>query len=265
MSLIKRIKENAIDGAPGGSSGTLNYSIGYGTPSGGNNTQNSDKFSSSDKTVNHMNNESSQSMATGKLPERPDRKSSSGAPIHPGDMTKQGDEQPGDNPKKPNTVSFDGGGEIPDDNTSTLDPDTQNNDTTDPDPDNKPMDPTKGLDKEVDKIFTKKITPTPDEILSALQWEMTQMVKKDKYIAKSIVLRNLKDDPKYYARLNMLNIDDDKMKVDENTTYSKTKAVLDKMISDRKTKNRPVQNSTEINSIFRELWDKRHHFKSKKS
>lgn len=277
LNMAKIIHENSFEGSPSGVSGTLNYSTGYGTPGGGNNSQSSDKFSSSDKTVNHMNNDSSGSRVTGALPERPDRKSafperskrrsSSGAPIHPADMVKQGNDQPGEDPESPNTVPFSSGGEIPDDNTSTTDPDTKaHNDTTDPDPENKPIDPTKGMDKQIDKLFTKKVTPTPDEILSALQWEMNQMVKKDKYIAKQIVLKNLKEDPKYYVRLNMLNIDDDKMKVDESkkTTFDKTKSLLDQMISDRKHRSRPVQNSTEINTIFEDLWTKRHGNKNRK-
>ena len=305
------LSENSFEAGTAGSAGSINYSTGWGTPAGGNTSQSPDKFKSSNSSTQNAGHYKDNIEETGsRMPERPDRKSSSGAPIHPGDMTKQGDEQPGDDPSKPNTVPFDSGGQITDDNASTTDPDTNNNNNTFEDPNDeytaddeeyypdgkpaetpdskkgeplgrsgdvspggkyqnatadKPIDPTKGLDKQVDKIFTKKITPTPDDILSALQWEMTQMVKKDKYIAKQIVLRNLKTDPKYYTRLNMLNIDDDKMKVDENTTFSKTKAVLDQMISDRKTKSRPVQNSAEINTIFDELWNKRHNFNSKKS
>lgn len=277
LDMAKIIRENSFEGGAGGSSGTLNYSTGYGTPGGGNNSQSSDKFSNNVKTINHMNNESSSSMVTGQLPERPDRKSafpeksqrksSSGSPIHPGDMPKQGNDQPGEDPETPNTVEFGGTSELPDDNTSTTDPDTKaHNDTTDPDPDNKPLDPTKGFDNQVNKIFTKKVTPTPDEILSALQWEMNQMVKKDKYIAKQMVLKNLKSDPKYYARLNMLNIDDDKMKVDESkkTTTEKTKAVLDQMISDRKNRAKPIQNFNEINTIFDDLRNKRYGDKNRK-
>ena len=260
-----KLRENNFEPAVGGSLGTSNYSVGYGTPGGGNNVQSSDKFSSNDKTVNHMNNESSQSMLTGRLPERPDRKSSSGSPIHPAVMSDKGDfeqSSPVGDDDSPNTVEFDGTTELPDDNTSTLDPDTKNNDTTDPDPENKPIDPTKGLGKQVDTLFKKKITPSPDEVLAALQYEMNQMVKKDKYIAKQIVLKNLKSDPKYYSRLNMLNIDDDKMKVDESkkTTFDKTKSLLDQMIADRK-KTKPIQNIEEINGIFTELWNKRHGFK----
>ena len=77
--------------------------------------------------------------------------------------------------------------------------------------------------------------------MSALQYELSIMVKKDKAIAKQIVLKNMKDDPHYYSRLNMLNIDDEKMKVDEgkkDTTFSKTKVVLDEMIEKEKEQTR---------------------------
>ena len=62
--------------------------------------------------------------------------------------------------------------------------------------------------------------------MSALQYELSNMVKKDKTIAKQTVLKNLKTDPHYYSRLNMLNIDDKKMKVDEETLFLKQKLFL---------------------------------------
>ena len=63
------------------------------------------------------------------------------------------------------------------------------------------------------------------------------------------------------------NIDDDKMKVDEmneskqtklvdQSTFDKTKAVLDEMIAARQ-KNVAVANTPEINQIFKDLTDKR--------
>ena len=63
--------------------------------------------------------------------------------------------------------------------------------------------------------------------MSALQYELSNMTKKDKTIAKQQVLKNMKQDPHYYSRLNMLNIDDEKMKVDES--YGMT----DKIFKDR--------------------------------
>jgi hypothetical protein len=93
------------------------------------------------------------------------------------------------------------------------------------------------------------------------------MVKKDKTIAKQIVLKNMRGDPHYYSNLDMLNIDDDKMKVDEavvkeqtklvdQSTFEKTKALLDSMVADRQKKI-AVANTPEINKIFKDLTDRR--------
>ena len=291
--LFRRIGENSFEAGGYGSTGTINYSTGYGTPAGGNVMQNPDKFKSSNSSTQNSGHESD-SEDTGsifKMPDKPDRKSSSGAPIHPASFQDKGnfeDSEPKGSEDKPNTVSFgDGGKSLPDDNNSDTgypgtgdtdgdepksSPPTNDNQSEVPgkDDETKPggiyqnavpnksvKAPDKEFNKDVDQLFTKKITPTPDEILSALQYELNQMVKKDKHIAKATVLKNLKQDPKYYSRLDMLNIDDDKMKVDEST-ISKTKAVLDQMISERQQR-RPVENSPEITDIFKELWDKRHH------
>jgi hypothetical protein len=257
MSQIYRIKENAIEASPGGSSGTLNYSVGYGTPAGGNVSQNPDKFGARDlnKAPAHGENQDTGSMIE-KLPNRLDkkRKSSSGAPIHPAEMSDQGSfekSSPSGDPETPNTIPFGSGGQLPKSGRSVTDfpghgdsdgEDYYPNGTSPGDASNdnqsevpgKEDDTSKGgeyqnavadkdanpnnreYDKDVDQIFKKKVTPTPDELMSALQYELNQMVKKDKYIAKATVLKNFKDDPKYYSRLNMLNIDDDKMKVDES-------------------------------------------------
>ena len=121
----------------------------------------------------------------------------------------------------------------------------------------KPLDPNKQYDSQVDQLFKgKKQTPSPDEIMSALQYELSKMVKKDKAIAKQQVLKNLKTNPHYYSRLDMLNIDDKDMKVDENSTFEKTKAVLDEMIATRK-KNVAVANTPEITEIFKDLTNRR--------
>jgi hypothetical protein len=61
-------------------------------------------------------------------------------------------------------------------------------------------------DKDVDEI---KYKVTPDEVLAGLQYELKKMVFKRKDLAKELVVRNLKEDNKYYSKLHMLNIDDD--------------------------------------------------------
>jgi hypothetical protein len=273
------IQENNFEASPGGSSGTLNYSVGYGTtPGGGNNSQNPDKFGAggSNKSSGHGDNENTSSVLS-TFPENRNkkRKSSSGAPIHPGEMSDQGSfekSSPSGDPESPNTVPFSSGGKLPQSGKSVVDfpghgdsdgedyypnetppgdsekeddfypegeptgDDTNPNQSEVPGKSgdvspggkyqnavaNKDVNPdNKEFDKDVDQMFKKKITPTPDELMSALQYELNQMVKKDKYVAKSIVLKNLKQDPKYYSRLDMLNIDDDKMKVDESFGSSK--------------------------------------------
>ena len=54
-----------------------------------------------------------------------------------------------------------------------------------------------------------KYKVTPDEVLAGLQYELKKMVFKRKDLAKELVVRNLKEDSKYYSKLHMLNIDDD--------------------------------------------------------
>lgn len=63
----------------------------------------------------------------------------------------------------------------------------------------------------VDKIYSKEITPSPDEVMTGLKYELQNMIKKDKAKAKQIVLNNLQQDPHYYGKLKMLNIDDKEM------------------------------------------------------
>lgn len=67
------------------------------------------------------------------------------------------------------------------------------------------------LDIDVDQIYSKGITPSPDEVMTGLKYEMQNMIKKDKARAKEIVLGNLKQDPHYYGKLHMWNIDDKDM------------------------------------------------------
>lgn len=66
-------------------------------------------------------------------------------------------------------------------------------------------------DGKVDQIYSKKVTPSPDEVMTGLKYELQNMIKKDKGRAKEIVLDNLKKDPHYYGKLGMLNIDDKEM------------------------------------------------------
>ena len=218
MAKNRIVKENSFEGSPGGGSGTLNYQTGYGTPGGGNYSQNPSHFASSDKTTDHFQPNTASGSAVPQTPDRPDavspKRASMGAETSPAGKADQLAAQ-------------------------------------------KPLNPDQQFDPQVDQLFQKKQTPSPDELMSALQYELGRMVKNDKTIAKETFIKNLKQDPHYYSRLDMLNIDDEKMKVDENSsTFDKTKAVLDEMIAARQ-KNVAVANTPEINQIFKDLTEKR--------
>jgi hypothetical protein len=66
-------------------------------------------------------------------------------------------------------------------------------------------------DQQVNALFSKKETPTPDEIVTGIKYELGQQIKKDKAMAKDTVLKNLRKDPKFYTSLKMMNIDDKSM------------------------------------------------------
>lgn len=127
----------------------------------------------------------------------------------------------------------------------------------------KPLAPDQQFEPQVNRLFKKNITPSPDEILQGLQYELGNMIQKDKVVAKQTVLKNLKQDPTYYSRLGMLNIDDKNMKVDEakQSTFTKTKNLLEQMIAaKKKSVMAPPPNTDEI---MKGLWEKRHGYKGK--
>jgi len=109
------------------------------------------------------------------------------------------------------------------------------------------------LQKDVDQIFQKKDTPSPDEVASALQFELGRMITKDKAQAKSIVLNNLKDDPHFYSNLHMLNIDDKKMKVDE-IVRGANKGEIAKIFQEiAETRSQKYEVKPEIASVIRDM------------
>jgi len=249
------VKENTFDGAPGGGSGTLNYQTGYGTSGGGNVSQNPSKFTSSEKTVDHFNNNVSTGSTLSPQPERIKDLANKPASHVGGNMGKD---------QKKSTGEEYGGGIFPKNDREsssggTISPAAM----ADKAASLKPMNPDQIYEPQVNQLFKKKVTPSPDEILSAMQYEMGNMVKKDKHIAKQIVLKNLRADPQYYSRLGMLNIDDKKMKVDESkdSTFQKTKNLLDQMIFEKKKKIGVADPN--LDEILNGLWQKRHGYRAK--
>lgn len=95
-------------------------------------------------------------------------------------------------------------------------------------------------------IFCQRVTPTPDEIVSGINYELGQQIKKDKTIAKELVLKNLRKDPKYYSELKMLNIDDDSMVNNMNEAQHP---------NDRPLREKVEAKTTETKKIFEDLAD----------
>ena len=100
------------------------------------------------------------------------------------------------------------------------------------------------IEQDINAIYSKKDTPTPDEIVSGIKYEMGQQIKKDKRIAKEQVLDNLKKDPHYYGKLKMLNIDDKSM-VDNMTE--------EKHPNDSPARTKITPNIEETKKIFAEM------------
>jgi hypothetical protein len=118
------------------------------------------------------------------------------------------------------------------------------------------------LSNDIDTLFTKKETPTPDEIMAGMQFELGKMIKKDKRVAKQTVITNLKQNPRFYSELGSLNMDDKKMVVKENymkngVNIAVTKGILDQMIADKKGKREEMKMNDAIQDILKEKRDKK--------
>ena len=104
---------------------------------------------------------------------------------------------------------------------------------------------TGSLSQDVNAVFAKKPTPTPDEVAAGVKYELGQQIKKDKFEAKKLVMMNLRKDPKFYSGLKMLNIDDDSM---VNNMSEKLKHPNDKPLNEKITVN-----MDEAKKIFAEM------------
>lgn len=99
--------------------------------------------------------------------------------------------------------------------------------------------------KDINAIYSKKNTPSVDEIVTGIKYELGQQIKKNKQEAKQCVLDNLKKDPQFYSNLKMLNIDDKSMV--DNMTESKQHP------NDMPAKLKVTPNIEETKKIFTEL------------
>lgn len=116
-------------------------------------------------------------------------------------------------------------------------------------PDTQVSDNSGSLDKDVEQLFKDREKPTIDDVMAGIQYELQNMTKKDKRIAKERVIDNMKKfGPKYYTKLHMLNIDD----TDMTPQIKERVKLLDKMISEKKEKRAEFKINDAIENILRE-------------
>jgi len=128
---------------------------------------------------------------------------------------------------------------------------------------------TGSVEKDINGIFSKKQTPTPDEIIAGIKYELGRQNKKDKCKAKEEVMQNLKINPRHYTDLKMLNIDDKSMtdnmnenkhpndapaKIKISSNIDETKKIFTELAHGRD--NKYVVNF-EICSVMKRMWEQK--------
>lgn len=121
------------------------------------------------------------------------------------------------------------------------------------------------FDAEVDRIYARNSTPSPDEVISGLNYELNRMIKKNKTRAKEIVLNNLLQDPHYYGKLKMLNINDKEMMdtnqlppTDPEDKMTETIKILDAMMESRMKKTETPKSYLDAINDTREKKNKKY-------
>jgi len=103
---------------------------------------------------------------------------------------------------------------------------------------------TGSISNDINALYAKKDTPTPDDIVCGIKYELGKQLKKDKAEAKKEVLKNLRKDPHFYNELKMLNITDQDMV--NNMTENKHP-------NDSPARTKIVSNIDETKKIFAEM------------
>jgi len=101
------------------------------------------------------------------------------------------------------------------------------------------------MERDLGAIYAKKDTPTPDEVICGIKYEMGQQNKKDKQKAKELVLSNLRKDPHFYGGMKMMGVDDESMV--KNMQESKQHP------NDRPAQLKLTPNVDETKKIFAEM------------
>jgi hypothetical protein len=116
-------------------------------------------------------------------------------------------------------------------------------------PDTHVNDDSGSFDGDVEQLFKDKDKPTIDDVMAGMQYELQNMIRKDKRVAKERVIDNMKKfGPKYYTKLHMLNIDDTDMTPEMKERVN----VLNRMVAEKQKKRKDLQLNDAIQDILRE-------------
>lgn len=125
-----------------------------------------------------------------------------------------------------------------------------NKDTTGQ-PDTQVGDTSGSFDKDIDRLFKNKEKPTLDDVMCGIQYELQNMIKKDKRIAKERVIDNLKKyGAKFYTKLGMMNINDKDM--DVSPVMQERINVLNQMVSEKQARRVDLKLNDAIQDILKE-------------
>lgn len=111
------------------------------------------------------------------------------------------------------------------------------------------------LARDVGQMMTKKDVPTVDDVLAGVDWELSQMVVKNKALAKERVIANLKKNPHYYSDLDQLNINMDK--TPEELTKEKQMTERKKIFQELLDTKPKREVSPELGEVMKKMWDEK--------
>jgi hypothetical protein len=126
-------------------------------------------------------------------------------------------------------------------------------------PDTQITDKSGSFDPDIERLFKGKEKPTIDAIMTGIQYELANMIKKDKHLAKERVINNMKKHgPKYYTKLGMLgmpgvgdNLDENMINENNNDNAMKFRVdMLNDMVKAKQAKR--IEMNPEILNILKD-------------
>ena len=113
------------------------------------------------------------------------------------------------------------------------------------------------LARDVDKLMAKPNVPTVDDVACGLDYELSQMVVKEKNLAKQRVIANLKKNPHYYSDLDQLNINMDKTpeEIKKDQQMAERKNIFKDMIENHNGFRPKREVTPELEEVMKQMWE----------